>query len=266
MKQFLSRVHANEEIACGYFEMTFEWDSGAEPPLPGQFVTVKSYGTTDLILRRPFAVSSFDGETARAAMIYQKKGPATEALAGKRAGDTIDLIAPLGNPFPVDAGIRPILVGGGVGLGPILYLGNWLEARGRKPLVVLGFRERSLLPSLLDDRSRVLFTPELCSDDGSRGFRGTTVGWLGRRYDENASSFREGAIFMCGPNAMMAACAAFAAERGIPSWASMEQIMGCGVGACMGCTIPVGGADSYARVCTEGPVFRSEEVQWERLA
>lgn len=265
MKQFLSRVFSNESIASGYFEMWFDWHSEAPPPLPGQFLTVKSYGTTDLILRRPFALSSFDAALGRAAMIYQIKGPATTMLAGKRPGETIDLIAPLGNHFPSPEGRRAILVGGGVGLGPILFYGNTLAAEGIEATVVLGFREIALVPALLSDRSRVRFEPVVCTDDGSRGFAGTTVDWLGSQAAARRGPFEGAVLYVCGPNPMMAACDEIARSHGIRCWASMEQIMGCGVGACMGCAIPVRGEESFARVCTEGPVFESGGIKWEQL-
>ena len=272
MKQFPAHVHSNESIASGYFKMWFDWHPEAPQPLPGQFLTVKSFGTTDLILRRPFALSSFDAKRNRAAMIYQQKGPATSMLAGKRPGETIDLIAPLGNRFPPPEGRRAILVGGGVGLGPILFFGNALAAEEAKPTVVLGFREISLVPALLSDRSRIRFEPIVCTDDGSVGFSGTTVDWLNAQAAARSGPFdgldegtRGAVLYVCGPNPMMAACDDLARRHGMACWASMEQIMGCGVGACMGCAIPIRGEGSFARVCTEGPVFESGGIEWEQL-
>lgn len=257
MRQFVAEITENQRIAEGYYEIAFAWGGEAEP-LPGQFVSLMSFGTTDLILRRPFAVSSFREAPAEARVIYQRKGAATTALAARLAGERIDIIAPLGNGFPHPTGGRPILVGGGVGLGPILFLGNRLVEAGMSPRVILGFRSADLVPDL---RPRCRFEPLLCTDDGSFGFPGTVVARLRALPAEDI----EGAeLFVCGPNPMMAACHGFATDHRLDCWVSMEQIMGCGVGACMGCAIPVAG-NAYARVCTEGPVFSSRTIAWTSL-
>ncbi len=253
MKQFAAEVLANEPVAEGYFEMRFAWPQ-ATPPLPGQFISVKSFGTTDLVLRRPFAVADYGSEVA--AIIFQKKGPATAMLAGLRAGDSIDVIGPLGNTFPDPGERRPVLVGGGVGLGPILYFGNWLADRGKRPLVVLGFRCSALVPDLA---ARCRFRAVVCTDDGSEGETGTVIDYLRALPGDELSG---STVYACGPERMMAGCHALAGDRSIDCWVSMEQVMGCGVGACLGCAIPIVEGGGYARVCTEGPVFPSRTVKW----
>ncbi len=259
MRQYAAEIIANAQIATGYFELTFLWPEEGEAPRPGQFISLKSYGITDLILRRPFAVSAFDAAKGEARIVYQIKGEATRALAGRLAGERLDVIGPLGNTFPAPNGARPVLVGGGVGLGPILYHGNTLAAQGERPLVVLGFRGASLIPELA---SRCRFEPVLCTDDGSVGHRGTVVDYLRGLPRDGLSG---GELYVCGPNPMMAGCHSLAADLDLACWVSMEQIMGCGVGACMGCAIPIAGSAAYARVCTEGPVFPSRMVAWTSL-
>lgn len=258
-------MSSNRTIAQDYYRMRFEWSNDSEEPAPGQFVSIKSFGTTDLVLRRPFAFSAFDPRASSAEIIYQKRGKATTMLAGRAPGEAIDLIAPLGNCFPVPQGEKPLLVGGGVGLGPILFFGNWLAARGFDPTVVLGFRNRSFVPDLLDKRADVAFTPVICTDDGSRGFHGTTVDWLLDAAGREPERFAGCVVHACGPNPMMSACSRFCEARGLRCFVSMEQIMGCGVGACIGCAIPVCGDPPYARVCTDGPVFDARQIQWERM-
>lgn len=265
MKQFKARVEANRGIAKDYYQLRFTWPAEIEEPRPGQFISIKSFGTTDLILRRPFAVSDFAAGSGTAAIIYQKRGKATTMLVGKEPGDDIDVIGPLGNHFPESHGGRTVLVGGGVGLGPLLFFGNWLASRGSKPTVVLGFRDASFLPGLVQGARGLGFVPVICTDDGSVGFHGTTVDWLRSQAAGEADDFSGAVFYTCGPNAMMAGCSRFCQERNHVCWASMEQVMGCGVGACIGCAIPVHGGTGYARVCTEGPVFDSREIQWERM-
>lgn len=265
MKQFRARVDSNRVIARDYYRLVFAWPDAADAPLPGQFISIKSFGTTDLILRRPFAISAHHPQRGTAEIIYQKRGKATTMLAGKASGDTIDVIGPLGNRFPVDDARPQVLVGGGVGLGPILFLGNWLATQGRQPTVVLGFRAEPYVPVMIERAGELAFTPIVCTDDGSRGYRGTTVDWLRSTARREPGRFQGSVFHVCGPNAMMAACSRFCGELAVPCWASMEQIMGCGVGACIGCAIPVYGETPYARVCTEGPVFDARQIQWERM-
>lgn len=252
--------------------MVFSWPDDLEAPSPGQFVSIKSLGTTDLVLRRPFAIAGFDLDGGLASIIYQRRGKATSMLSAKRASDTIDVIGPLGNSFPVDFEEAPVLVGGGVGLGPILYFGNWLVDHGMRPTVVLGFRDESFVPSMFRETGPaasgirpVRFEPVVCTDDGSVGYHGTTVGWLRAAAAEAPSRFAGAVLHTCGPNAMMAACSSFCEERRVRCWVSMEQVMGCGVGACIGCAIPVTGRSRFARVCTEGPVFGGNQIAWERM-
>ncbi len=263
MKQFSAKVLANAGIAKDYYRMSFEWSHEAEAPVPGQFVSIKSFGTTDLILRRPFAVSAFDPNRSTAEIIYQKRGKATHMLAATGSGERLDLIGPLGNSFPVESTARAILIAGGVGLGPMLFFGSHLASSGRPATVVLGFRDAGYVPAFLSEEDKTGFRPVICTDDGSRGFHGTTVQWLESAVSGPSNEAR--VVYACGPNPMMAGCSRFCGERGITCWVSMEQIMGCGVGACVGCAIPVVEGSGYARVCTEGPVFNANQILWERL-
>lgn len=265
MKQFSAKVLANDGIAKDYYRMSFEWNNGAEAPAPGQFVSIRSFGTTDLILRRPFAVSAFDAGRSTAEIVYQKRGKATNMLAATGTGEHLDLIGPLGNQFPLESTAKAILVAGGVGLGPMLFFGSHLAASGHPATVVLGFRDAGYVPSFLDEEENTGFRPVICTDDGSRGFHGTTVQWLESTTSGRGEEAAPRVVYACGPNPMMAGCSRFCAEQRIVCWVSMEQIMGCGVGACVGCAIPVTDGSGYARVCTEGPVFDANQILWERL-
>jgi dihydroorotate dehydrogenase electron transfer subunit len=265
MKQFQARVRSNSAIARDYYEMSFSWPAYAEQPSPGQFISIKTLGTGDLVLRRPFAISSFDPIGAAAAIIYQKRGKATRMLAAKSTQESIDVIGPLGNSFPVAERLSPVLVAGGVGLGPMIFLGNRLASKGIAATVLLGFRDSSFVPTLVEEKGLLPFTPIVCTDDGSRGFHGTTLDWLNGPAAERLGGLTEVELYACGPNPMMAQCTRFCTERHIPCWVSMEQVMGCGVGACVGCAVPVFGDSPFARVCTEGPVFEANQIKWEEL-
>lgn len=254
MKQFIGTVLRNQSLSADFFELEFTWDKTAGQPLPGQFFTIRISGHTVPLLRRPFAFSAFDEKKGTASMIIQKRGPGTEILAARHKDHVLDIIGPLGKPFPMPSKKqKPLLVAGGIGLGPILFLASQLP--GAK--MVFGCRTKSLIPA------SGIFTgmkPDaaVCTDDGSEGFRGTTGDYL-KSIENTIDS--DTTVYACGPLLMLKACHEFAARRGCECFVSVEQVMACGVGACMGCAIKTveGG---YKRACTEGPVFNSKELQW----
>ncbi len=279
MKQFGARILRNRRIAPGWMELSFSWDESAGVPLPGQFFTLKASPFSDPLLRRPFAFSDFSENVADA--IYQVRGPATRLLASLASDSSLDIIAPLGKGFPVsdttvnkpclcpEAAMEPntpadflprpapppcLLVAGGIGLGPVLFLARFLA--GMNPSCglefVAGFRNSESIPDIE--------LPEgltLCTDDGSSGFHGTTVDYLSARPLSPGTR-----LYACGPHPMLAALARLALERRCEAYFSVEQWMACGVGACMGCAVRR--ADGgYSRACADGPVFRADEIDWE---
>lgn len=272
MKQFGTRIRSNRIIAPGWMELGFTWKAEGEIPRPGQFFTLKASPSTDPLLRRPFAFSGFSGDEARA--IYQVRGPATRLLASLATDASIDIIAPLGNGFDVyetdrdrddrsDPGMRTngssppparILVAGGIGLGPILFLAHAMAASGHgaPTAFIAGFRSADSIPELTLPAGCIV-----CTDDGTAGFHGSTVARV------SADTWPEGtSVYACGPHPMLAALSLMASTRSWRAWFSVEQWMACGVGACMGCVVKRTDG-TYARACTEGPVFRSEDIDWE---
>jgi dihydroorotate dehydrogenase electron transfer subunit len=258
MKRFDAPVTGIRAIARDYFELRFAWPQEAGPPLAGTFLTVRAGGQYDPILRRPFAFSSYSPEHGEAAFIFQVRGRGTRWLAGLRAGDSLDVLGPLGKGFGAPPpGSRPLLVGGGIGLGPMLYLADSLARQAAKgsfeaPVLALGFRSQAYLPEL-----ELPAGTALCTDDGSAGFHGSVADWLWG-FDPGAPP----ALFACGPGPMMAALERYAAARGAPYQAAAEQWMACGVGACAGCAIRLKNG-SYQRVCADGPVFDGRLIAWE---
>ncbi len=251
MKFIDARVIDNVSVAEEYYEMSFSWPS-EETPLPGQFLTIRASDRTTPLLRRPFAFSRFDDGVAR--IIYQKRGDATAILAAKTRDEPLNVVGPLGNIFPVprDSG-RPVLVAGGVGIGPIFFFAEHIRAHN--PLLVVGARTRGLLPAESCPHG---IETVYATDDGSFGFHGTVVDVLKTTYSTDDNWI----LYLCGPEPMLKAGHEFATERRVPAWVSLEQTMGCAVGACMGCAVRVTGGLGYARVCTEGPVFDSREIVW----
>jgi dihydroorotate dehydrogenase electron transfer subunit len=261
--QFEAEILGNRPVAESWRELVLAWDARADRPAPGQFFTFRAARTSDPLLRRPLAFSGFsatEGGAARARAIYQARGTATRILADLAPGAMLDVIGPLGRPFPLPrAGERPIIAGGGIGLGPLLFLDARLREAGAEPTLVLGFRGASSLPSVELPRGTVV-----CTDDGSAGERGTPVDWISRNAHSAGATPTAGAarLYACGPGPMLAALAALAAERGWPAWFSAEQWMACGVGACMGCALPRADGSGYLRACADGPVFEASEIAW----
>ncbi|MFP4377175.1 MAG: dihydroorotate dehydrogenase electron transfer subunit [Spirochaetales bacterium] len=263
MPLFAARIVDNREIADDYLELSFAWEG--PKPQPGQFFTVRVANGPAPLLRRPFGFSGYtttDGQVT-ASTIYRRRGPATRLMAGRKPDESIEILGPLGTPFPEprDAA-SPLLVAGGVGVGPILYLADELAARGRPATLIIGARSTADLPRRIPAEGTELF---YTTDDGSFGERGTSIDLLQRLVSERMKQGSDLELFLCGPEPMLEAGYRLAQRLGISAWVAMEQTMGCAVGACMGCAIPLAGSNKYARVCTEGPVFDAATIDWESL-
>ena len=272
MRQDLLEIQANEQIADRYYRLDFSWPLDLAPPEPGQFLTLSLRRGVSPLLRRPFAFSDYDQEIRTSQIIYEKRGEATTYLTQLKKGGLIDGLFPLGNVFPLpQKDQQPILVAGGVGMGPIFFFAKQLMQKGFFPKIFLGARSSSLIPSLPLFKQVPLY---VATDDGSVGFKGNIVEYLQANDHIPDSSI----LYVCGPNPMMAAAYQWGKSRQMPVWVSMEQTMGCAVGACMGCVIPVkhpeldpniddGSLESnnphYARVCTEGPIFQGNSIDWK---
>ncbi len=167
----------------------------------------------------------------------------------------LDIIAPLGKPFPLPGeGENPVLIAGGIGLGPLWFFAQVLEKSGRDYVFIFGSRSKSLIPPMLLSHPKIM----LCTDDGSYGFHGTVIGCLEESFDRSAATV----IYCCGPEPMLRGCHNFSVDHGIICYVSVEQVMACGVGACMGCAVKARGGE-FVRACTEGPVFNSRDLQWD---
>ena len=257
MRQFIASVVSNCAVCEGIYEITFAWGGGVASPQPGQFCTMQISQTTSPLLRRPFAFSGFDAAAKTASVVYKKRGPATEILSGKTPGETIDVIGPLGNAFTQYAPEKTnFLIAGGTGFGPIFFWQRYLSEHTYAVHTVLGSKTASGAPRCTDtDIQKAI----VCTEDGSEGFKGTVVDYLQTLPQTHLD---QAALFCCGPTPMLKACYDFANNHAIACYVSMEQIMACGVGACMGCAVKVHGDNSYARVCTEGPVFNGKSIVW----
>ena len=220
----------------------------------GQFLHV-SCGE-GLLLRRPISVACVvpDEPENTAALIFEVKGEGTRWLAQRKVGDQVNVLGPLGNGFTVEDGGRYLLVGGGIGVPPLL---GYAEAFHENTVAVLGFRSADRV-ILADRYQEVCKDIYLCTDDGSLGRQGFVDAQV-RDILEQDKTFTD--ILACGPKPMLKNVAKVAAEYGVPCQVSMEERMACGVGACLGCAIQM--ADGTMKhVCKDGPVFDAKEVDW----
>lgn len=237
--------------------MTFGWTCKETTPLPGQFITIRISDSSVPLLRRPFAFSEHSKEKNRASIIYQVRGAATEMLAGKKTGEFLDIIGPLGNTFQLpEKNKECIIVAGGIGLGPMLFAAHWLLTRGVAVTFIFGCKDQKAIPERNIFNN---FDPVICTDDGSQGYKGTTVDYLNSCHKIES---KDAMLLCCGPTPMLKGCHEFALKKKLLCQVSMEQVMACGVGACMGCVVKTRSASGYSRVCSEGPVFDSKEIIW----
>lgn len=236
-------VTAKRKYGEMYFSLTLQHPSVLPAVAAGQFVEVLVENEPRVMLRRPFSIHDADAQGNTLTLLIQKVGCGTRRLALLEEGDRLNMILPLGNSFGTE-GKNVLLVGGGAGIAPLLLLGRQFSAKGVRPTILLGGRTESLVPA------RELFEPlgklAISTEDGSLGERGlvTTNSVFGMPYDH---------IYTCGPTPMMKAVARHARKQNIPCEASLENMMACGVGACLCCVVETD--QGHRRVCKEGPVF-----------
>lgn len=261
MKQKVtSTVLSQKEIAPAIFDLWIETELAADAK-PGQFIGVFPKDRSTL-LPRPISICEVREDKKALRIVYRIAGQGTKEFAGYQEGDSIDIMGTLGNGFPVEAGKgkKVFLMGGGIGIPPMLQLAKALNAQnGSKDGIrtVVGYRDsQTFLREDLEKYSEVY----IASEDGSVGTKGNVMNAI----SENA--LEADMIFACGPMPMLRAIKAYAKEQGIPAYISLEEHMACGVGACLGCVVKTKEVDHHshvnnARICTDGPVFEAEEVE-----
>ncbi len=253
---FQARVLRNSEVCPGIFNLVLEEVRLAALAQPGQFLNIRVSAANSPLLRRPLSIHWV--EEGRVEILFQVVGQGTEILARVRTGEMLDVQGPLGRGFDPDPGDRtPVLVGGGIGIAPLGFLAQHLE--GRKVLALLGARNREVLGCSGGTRLDGLGVAiRAATDDGSLGQQGLVTELL-------SEVPANGLIYACGPGPMLRAVARYALEKGIRCQVSLEEHMGCGVGACLGCMcrgLSAAGESVYKRVCADGPVFDAREVDW----
>jgi dihydroorotate dehydrogenase electron transfer subunit len=242
-----------------YVELTLAAPEIADRAEPGQFLAFAIGGNTSaLLLRRSIAIAgSGDGVVS---VVVAAHGPGSTWLAGLRPGEQVDVVGPLGRPFPAAPdGVRALLVGGGYGAAALVPLATLLRERGHEVAAVTGAASAERLCSV-EELSALASPVAVTTDDGSAGRPGRVTVAV----DELMADV--GVVYACGPMAMLRAVADAATAAGIPSYVAVEESMACGIGICMTCVLPIVGEDGrtrFSRSCTEGPVFGGDRVRFD---
>ncbi|MFP7332574.1 dihydroorotate dehydrogenase electron transfer subunit [Shouchella clausii] len=254
-KQGRLTIVKQTEIARDSYELVLEGELVKHMSQPGQFLHVRVDESEDLLLRRPISIANIDPEKEQVTMIYRAGGAGTKRLAVQGVGTEVDVLGPLGQGFPLEEakrGEKVLLVGGGIGVPPLYYLGRRLVENGVRVTSVLGFASQADV--FYEQLFKQLGDVFIATADGSYGARGFVTDVISQQ------SIDFDVLYSCGPTPMLKALTDRYRER--RAFISLEERMGCGVGACFACVCHVenGQAHEYRKICTDGPVFPVGEV------
>jgi dihydroorotate dehydrogenase electron transfer subunit len=249
-KSFKAEITENREVARNIHLIKMLSLSPVMNPEPGQFYMLGIAQNYDPFLKRPFCM--FDSESQEISFLVRSVGKATSMLNLKLTGSMIDIIGPLGMPYPlVDK--NPLIVAGGMGIASVFSLvKRWsgkaklLYGAGSKDQLVMVDEIKTFIPDAI-----------VVTDDGTAGKKGTVIDHL----DEIIKSLGEVSVYSCGPDVMLKNISEYCNKKGMECYVSLEQNMACGIGSCLGCVVKT--IDGYKRVCKEGPVFSAKEIIWE---
>ncbi len=249
-----------------YTQLTIAAPEIAALARPGQFVAVAVGGPTSAtLLRRSFSIHRADPDGPGGGtvdIVVAARGPGTVWLTGLAAGEQVDVVGPLGRPFPVPAApVACVLVGGGYGSAPMFWLGDVLRAGGCHVELVLGAADADRLFGV-DLAAACADGVTVTTDDGSAGRRG----WVSDPLPELIARTSASVVYACGPMGMLRSVTEVATAAGAVAQVAVEEAMACGIGVCMTCVLPVvddEGRTSMVRSCAEGPVFRGDRIRWD---
>ncbi len=253
-KKVTAAVVSQKQIGEKIYDLRLETKLAKEAHA-GQFVAVYPRGES-MLLPRPISICEADADRDMLRLVYRVAGKGTAEFSTCRAGDPLDILGVLGNGFPVERaeGKSVFLMGGGIGIPPLLELAKAIDGRKR---VLLGYRNKDLF---LEEDMEKYGDVYVATEDGSVGTKGNVMDII------RAHALKADVIMACGPMPMLRAIKAYAAEKRMEAYLSLEERMACGVGACLGCVCKTTRVDAHshvhnARICTEGPVFEAGEVE-----
>lgn len=246
------RLTENIQLHSAYALMKFSPVEGHLPAmLPGQFAEVLIADSTNTYLRRPISIHNIEGDELW--LLVRRAGEGTCKLASYAVGSVVNMVLPLGNTFtmPANREHRPLLIGGGVGVAPLLYWGKALAQEGIRPAFLLGARSADDLLQLAEFEA--VGDVYLSTEDGSKGEKGFVT-------QHSVLEDKFSYIYTCGPKPMMQAVARIARQHNTPCEVSLENLMACGVGACLCCVEDT--VEGHVCVCKEGPIFNIDRLKW----
>lgn len=251
-------VLSQRSLGNDIYDLVLQTKDIARAAKVGQFVSVYSNDKSKL-LPRPISLCGIDREKGTLRLVYRVtgQGTGTEEFSRLKEGDTVKLLGPLGNGFTVESGKKAFLIGGGIGVPPMLQLAKEMRAAGENLQVVMGYRNADTF--LLDEFEAVAET-FVATEDGSLGTKGNVIDAI-----EN-EKLNADVIYACGPTPMLRALKNYAEENNMVCYISMEERMACGIGACLACVCKSRDKDAHSnvnnkRICKEGPVFNAKEVE-----
>lgn len=247
-----------EVVAEGIYKFTVKAPAIASKAKAGQFLEIKISKTGAPFLRRPISIYNICKEEGLVEFIFQVKGEGTKLLAEENVGAEIDIMGPLGNgSFDISDYKKVAIIGGGIGTYPLYELAKELNEKS-DVTVYMGFRNKDLV-TLEDEFAKVSNRLVITTDDGSYKEKGFAINFL----KEDCKKEKTDMIYACGPLPMLKAVREFALEENIPCQVSLEERMGCGIGACLGCAIKIisGEEPRFGHVCKDGPVFNAKDVE-----
>ena len=259
-----ARLLTNREVAADFYLARLNAPYIAARIEPGQFVNIEVGTGVDPLLRIPLSVSGVEREAGIIEVLYEEVGPKTRALSQVGPDAVLPTLGPLGKGFaPPSEGMRVVLVGGGIGVPPLLYWGLELRQREYQTALLVGARtaDKHLPSELLTPAADAV---RLATDDGSLGHAGLVTDLLQRELAEKGPCV----VYCCGPHGMMEAVVAICLEAQVPCQVSLEEYMACGIGICVGCAVELATAKGdtdygrYARVCVDGPAFDARQIKW----
>lgn len=248
-----------ERLSQDNIRLTLQADSIAAAAKPGQFVMIRTSTAKDPLLRRPFSIHQ-TSTNGRIQILFKILGRGTELLAHAREGEQLPVFGPLGHGFDIHKDRPACIVGGGMGIAPMLFLAkriSRIKSDIASDFILFGGRTRTEVEPLSGDFRQIGMRFYEATDDGSYGEKGFVTQLIQRLKPPKGS-----VVYACGPESMLEQLHIYCQVKGLECQVSVESVMACGMGACLGCNIPAkdGG---YVHVCYEGPVFNAEELAWK---
>jgi len=256
MPQIKAKLLYNKRVKGRCFCGIIDAPKIAKKVDPGQFVNVRISQDSDPLLRRPFSIHGVRGSSIK--ILYEVVGRATRILSEKKAGEYLDIIGPLGKGFSIINSRISIIVAGGMGVAPLVFLAE--KIKKGKSLVLIGAKTKGQI-LCEKDFGGLGCEVKISTDDGSQGFRGKVTGLLEKILICTQYPVRSTIIYACGPRPMLKEIIRISKKCKLPAQVSLEEHMACGIGACLGCVVET--SEGLKRVCKDGPVFKAEEIVYQ---